>query len=382
VPGIYIHVPFCLTKCIYCDFFSLTDIRLMDAYLHALLKEMALRRDFLDRPPTTFYLGGGTPSLLPLQHLERIVEAADRHFGLAHCTELTLEANPDDLSPLYLRSLRSLPFNRISIGVQSFDDDALRFLRRRHTARQASRAIDQCRRYGFDNLSIDLIYGLPHGLPERWNRTLDHALRLNPPHISAYHLTYEEGTPLCQQLRQGLLPIDEDTSAEHFFLLRRRLIEAGYDHYELSNFAQPRRLARHNTAYWTGEPYIGLGPSAHSFDGTDRGANSPSLTAYLDALDRGTTPFSSEPLSPEERFNDLLITRLRTKWGIRTDEVRRRFGAERALNLRRDADPFIKRGLLDLVEQKTERDDQEQTLRLTPRGMLLCDAILRELIVL
>ncbi|MDR3129611.1 MAG: radical SAM family heme chaperone HemW [Tannerellaceae bacterium] len=368
--GVYVHVPFCLRKCIYCDFFSVPEIGQTTAYVEALRKEMELRRDFLGEEPQTFYIGGGTPSLLPLTLLEGIVEAADRYFDLSHCTEFTLEANPDDLSPEYVRSLRSLPFNRISLGVQSFDDEVLRFLGRRHTARQALRAIDLCRLVGYENLSIDLIYGLP--VAEKEN-SLEAALRLDLPHISAYHLTYEEGTPLYELLQKGLSPIDEEISASQFLYFHQRLSTAGYVHYELSNFAKEGCFSRHNTAYWKGEPYIGLGPSAHSFRGIRREANVRSLPLYLSSLSEGKLPCTVEKLSLTEQFNEYLITRLRTKWGIRMEEVSRLFGERFAESLCQNVKPFIDRGLLV---------GTEDTFHLTVDGMLLCDAILRSLILL
>jgi oxygen-independent coproporphyrinogen-3 oxidase len=331
---------------------------------------MELRQGFLTEAPQTFYVGGGTPSLLPFALLEGIVEAADRYFDLSHCTELTLEANPDDLSPEYLRSLRSLPFNRISLGVQSLDDEVLHFLGRRHTAHQALQAIDLCRLAGYENLSIDLIYGLPVAESES---SLEVALRLDLPHISAYHLTYEEGTPLYELLQKGLSPIDEEVSASQFRYFHQRLSAAGYEHYELSNFAKKGHFSRHNTAYWQGKPYIGLGPSAHSFRGTRREANVRSLSLYLSTLSEGRLPCTVEELSLTEQFNEYLITRLRTKWGIRTEDVSRLFGEAFTENLYLHATPFIDKGLL--VGTK-------DSLRLTIDGMLLCDTILRELILL
>jgi oxygen-independent coproporphyrinogen-3 oxidase len=342
----------------------------MEAYVKALGKEMELRRDYLGKSPQTFYIGGGTPSLLPLALLERVIEAANRYFDLSCCTELTLEANPDDLSPEYMRSLRFLPFNRISLGVQSFDDEALRFLGRRHTARQALQAIDLCRLSGYENLSIDLIYGLPVAEKES---SLEAALHLDLPHISAYHLTYEEGTPLYELLQKGLSPMDEEMSASQFLHFHEQLSAAGYVHYELSNFAKEGCFSRHNTAYWKGEPYIGLGPSAHSFQGIRREANVRSLPLYLSSLSEGKLPCTVETLSLTEQFNEYLITRLRTKWGVRMEEVSRLFGERFAESLCQNARPFIDRGLLV---------NTGKTVRLTVEGMLLCDSILRELILL
>ncbi len=287
--GLYIHIPFCAKRCLYCDFFSNTDMKFKEPYIDAAIREMELRQEYIGGEPLdTTYFGGGTPSQLQQADFERIFEAADRLFGTSSCTEITLEANPDDMTPEYVASLRNLPFNRISMGVQSFKEKDLRFLNRRHNREQALRAVGLCKENGIQNISIDLIYGLPGQTLEEWQENLDDAIRLEIPHISAYHLIYEEGTALYKLMEAGkVTPIEEDLSVTLFSTLINRLTEAGYLHYEISNFGRPGYFSRHNSSYWTGTKYIGIGPSAHSYDGESRQWNISSLPRYLQGIKAG-----------------------------------------------------------------------------------------------
>ena len=252
--GLYIHVPFCARRCVYCDFYSNTDRSLVAPYIEALIREMELREDYLNGEAIeTIYLGGGTPSLLREADLDRLFKAIDRLYGLGDAKEITIEGNPDDLHPDYVAQLKHLPINRISMGIQSFHDDDLRLLNRRHSAQQAIEAVVNCVKAGLENISIDLIYGLPGQTPERWAKNLDTAISLQVPHLSAYHLTYEKGTPLDRMREAGqITPIDEDTSLILFGQLIDQLGKAGYEHYEISNFARPNRYSRHNSSYWQG----------------------------------------------------------------------------------------------------------------------------------
>ena len=286
--GLYIHIPFCAKRCLYCDFFSNTDMKFNEPYIDAAIREMELRQEYIGGEPLdTIYFGGGTPSQLQQADFERIFEAADRLFGTSSCTEITLEANPDDMTPEYVASLRNLPFNRISMGVQSFKEKDLRFLNRRHNREQALRAVGLCKENGIQNISIDLIYGLPGQTLEEWQENLDDAIRLEIPHISAYHLIYEEGTALYKLMEAGkVTPIEEDLSVTLFSTLINRLTEAGYLHYEISNFGRPGYFSRHNSSYWTGTKYIGIGPSAHSYDGESRQWNISSLPRHSRYRDR------------------------------------------------------------------------------------------------
>ena len=370
--SLYIHVPFCATRCVYCDFFSNTDTRYKEPYLRAIEKEMELRGEYIDDDTLeTIYLGGGTPSRLSGNDLERIFNAISRRFSIAEGAEITLEANPDDIRPDYLSALRDLPINRISMGIQSFRPEDLRLLNRRHDREQAIRAVELCQAHGFTNLSIDLIYGLPGQTPEAWEENLRQAIRLGTPHLSAYHLTYEEGTALYKRLQAGQVePVDEEVSVTLFHILTERMAEAGFQHYEISNFARPGFHARHNSAYWTGKPYLGLGPSAHSYNRTSREWNVASLPLYLRGIESGQPATERETLDLSTRYNDFIITGLRTMWGISLDKLRAEFGEALLAYCQKQALPYIQRGLL---RQENDR------LALSQAGILLSDGIMSEL---
>ena len=249
--GIYLHIPFCKTRCIYCDFYSTTRSELKTHYVHTLCRELEMRKEYLKGEPVeTIYFGGGTPSQLEEADFKHIFETIRENYGMEHCREITLEANPDDLSQEYLKMLSSLPFNRISMGIQTFDDTTLQLLKRRHSSQTAVEAVRRCREAGFQNISIDLIYGLPGETKERWVNDLRQAIRLDVEHISAYHLTYEEDTPIYNMLKQHQIEeVDEDSSLQFFTLLIEHLQNAGYEHYEISNFCRPDKYSRHNTSY-------------------------------------------------------------------------------------------------------------------------------------
>lgn len=370
--SLYIHVPFCATRCVYCDFFSNTDTRYKEPYLRAIEKEMELRGEYIDDDTLeTIYLGGGTPSRLSGNDLERIFNAISRRFSIAEGAEITLETNPDDIRPDYLSALRDLPINRISMGIQSFRPEDLRLLNRRHDREQAIRAVELCQAHGFTNLSIDLIYGLPGQTPEAWEENLRQAIRLGTPHLSAYHLTYEEGTALYKRLQAGQVePVDEEVSVTLFHILTERMAEAGFQHYEISNFARPGFHARHNSAYWIGKPYLGLGPSAHSYNRTSREWNVASLPLYLRGIESGQPATERETLDLSTRYNDFIITGLRTMWGISLDKLRTEFGEALLAYCQKQARPYIQRGLL---RQENDR------LALSRAGILLSDGIMSEL---
>ena len=370
--SLYIHVPFCATRCVYCDFFSNTDTRYKEPYLRAIEKEMELRGEYIDDDTLeTIYLGGGTPSRLSGNDLERIFNAISRRFSITEGAEITLEANPDDIRPDYLSALRDLPINRISMGIQSFRPEDLRLLNRRHDREQAIRAVELCQAHGFTNLSIDLIYGLPGQTPEAWEENLRQAIRLGTPHLSAYHLTYEEGTALYKRLQAGQVePVDEEVSVTLFHILTERMAEAGFQHYEISNFARPGFHARHNSAYWIGKPYLGLGPSAHSYNRTSREWNVASLPLYLRGIESGQPATERETLDLSTRYNDFIITGLRTMWGISLDKLRTEVGEALLAYCQKQARPYIQRGLL---RQENDR------LALSQAGILLSDGIMSEL---
>ena len=292
--GLYIHIPFCTKRCLYCDFFSNTEMKYKEPYLSAVIRELELRKDYLEGEPVeTIYFGGGTPSQLQAADFSRIFEAIHRLFDVSPCAEITLEANPDDMTPEYVAGLQTLPFNRVSMGVQSFKEEDLRFLNRRHNREQALLAVDLCKKNGLENISVDLIYGLPGQTLEEWKQNLDTVIRLDIPHISAYHLIYEEGTALYKLKEAGkITPVDEDLSVALFTSLIDQLTANGYLHYEISNFARPGMLSRHNSSYWIGKKYLGIGPSAHSYNGQNRQWNISSLPGYLQAIDKGVPDLS------------------------------------------------------------------------------------------
>lgn len=372
--GLYLHIPFCKRRCLYCDFYSTTMEERKEEYVRALCRELELRKEYLQGEPLeTLYLGGGTPSQLNQQALEQIFETVERVYGLSQCSEITLEANPDDLSEAYVRMLRTLPVNRLSMGVQTFNEEKLRFLHRRHTAAQAIEAVRRCQEAGLTNLSVDLIYGLPGEQPSDWEADLQQAVALQVPHLSAYHLIYEEGTELYRLLEAHRVEeVDEELSVRFFRMLIEQLRAAGYEHYEISNFALPDHYARHNTAYWTGRRYLGAGPSAHSYNGVTRQWNVASLTDYIEALlKEGRVPFELEELDRTTRYNERVITSLRTMWGLNLTQLEQEFGRELVDYCLRNAQPHLQEGLL-----KKEKD----TLKLTAEGIFLSDGIMSDLL--
>lgn len=370
--GIYIHVPFCKTRCAYCDFFSTTLHDMKSRYVDALCQELVMRRNYLhDTPIGTLYFGGGTPSQLSESDFHSIFNQIEKVYGLEACEEITLEANPDDLTDDYVEMLTTLPFNRISMGIQTFHEPTLQLIGRRHTAQEAIEAVHRCQQQGFTNISIDLIYGLPGETLEQWKENLLMAFSLKVQHISAYHLTYEQGTRLWQMLqRKEICEVDEDTSVELFRILCEEMQKAGYEHYEISNFALPGYRSRHNSAYWHEVPYLGCGPGAHSFDGDSREWNVSSLPKYIEALEQGQRNYEQETLDKDTRYNEFIMTRLRTCEGFSLNDLQQRFGQayhDYCLHL---ATPYMRQGLLL---------QKENTLRLSREGIFVSDDIISDL---
>ena len=369
--GIYIHIPFCTQRCIYCDFLSGTNIGLKGRYVDALVREMGLRSGYLGGEAVrTVYFGGGTPSLLSHEDFSCIVEGLAAHWDLSAVEEWTVECNPEDMTREYAEMLCSLPFNRVSIGIQSFDDGELKWLNRRHTAERGAEAVRCAQDAGFGNVSIDLMYALPMQTVESWRRTLDAALSLGVQHISAYSLMFEEGSKIAKLMEAGrIAPMDDDTAADMFSALCGRLDEAGYEQYEISNFARPGYESRHNSAYWDYTPYIGLGAGAYSFDGRRRSNNVAHTLRYCRAIEEGR-PFSEEEaLTRDEQYNEFVFTALRTRKGLNLALVGERFGMEARAYAEARAARFICGGQL-------ERDGD--VLRLTRKGVYVSDMVMSD----
>jgi oxygen-independent coproporphyrinogen III oxidase len=368
---LYLHVPFCKQACHYCDFHFSTNQRNRRAVVEAMAREIDLRHTYLPiRDLQTIYFGGGTPSLLTEAEMACLFETIHRHFTVAPDAEITLEANPDDLADTtYLHWLRRY-VNRLSIGIQTFDEETLRWMNRAHTAAEAKHSVDRARQAGFENLSIDLIYGISATI---WPRDLDTALALNVPHLSAYNLTIEPDTAFGRWLAKGrLAPVDEQLSATQFTELTTRLSQAGYEHYEISNFAHPGRYARHNTAYWQRRPYLGIGPSAHSYNHHSRQHNVSSNALYVKALTAGEVPAEREDLTHADQVNEYLLTGLRTQWGCDLGELDALSGAS-----------FVEQQARALARMQAAGwlVQQENRLLLTPSGKLFADRVASELFV-
>lgn len=372
--GIYLHIPFCKTRCVYCDFYSTTRSKWQKQYIDALCRELELRADYLQNTPVeTVYFGGGTPSQLSREAFRQVFDTLQRIYGPEHCKEITLEANPDDLTPEYITMLREFPFNRISIGIQTFHDDTLRLLHRRHTAEQARKAIANCRCAGFGNISIDLIYGLPGETLQEWQADIRQAIDLDVEHISAYHLIYEEDTALWKMREAHRVEeADEDSSVAFFTTLIEELTQAGYLHYEISNFCRPGRHSLHNSSYWQGTPYLGAGASAHSYDGREhRQWNVADLERYIKGMNTGIPDVETEHLSSTTRYNEFIITSLRTMWGLSLTRLRERFGQTMLDYCLANARPYLSCGKL-LAEG--------DTLRIAPEGIFVSDGIMSDLL--
>lgn len=347
--GLYIHIPFCESKCIYCDFYSMANNNhLIDNYIDALLVEAVERKNELNSETlTTVYLGGGTPSLLSITQLSKLVNGLKKVFDFSAVEEFTIEVNPDDVTPEYIQQAKSLGINRVSMGVQSFSDKDLHFINRRHTAKQATNAIHIIKEAGIDNISIDLIYGIPGQNIEIWKNNVDTAISLSVQHISAYTLMYEEGTRLSVMRSLGkITEVDDDVVAAMYDYLVAQLKSNGYIHYEISNFALPGLHSRHNSIYWNLTPYLGLGVAAHSFDGTVRRYNPSNLKKYLDALGEGNLCVEVENITQAEKYDEYVMLRLRTADGIDADELMHRFGEEYYQFFIDKAKPLVSEGSL------------------------------------
>ena len=368
--GVYIHIPFCKTKCFYCDFYSVANHSQIDLTIDAICREIQLRRDFLLTPPKTLYVGGGTPSLCTPLQLKRLVEQVQSQFQCKYFDEFTVEANPEQLNVEYLKLLKDIGVNRLSIGIQSLSDRILRFINRKHSANQALQSVRLAQQSGFKNISVDVIYAIPGLSLSELDDTLQKICDLNVQHVSAYHLGIESGTVFGRRLSEGTLrEVSESESNEHYNLVCSRLKEVGFEHYEISNFAQSGCRSQHNSSYWNGTPYLGVGPSAHSYDGRNRFWNVANISKYLSTVD-SLEHIEGEILSEKDIYNEYLMTRLRTSEGVDIEEFKCKFGPALFARLSSDLQPSIKIGNIIVVDR---------WLRIPEEKFLISDAIISEL---
>ncbi len=326
--GIYLHIPFCKSKCPYCNFFSVASIKAVEEFLPALKKEISLQQYYLgNQKIETLYFGGGTPSLIKPSAINRILEQIQNSFAVEKTAEITLEANPDDITVASLEAWHNAGINRLSIGVQSFNDADLKYLGRVHSGAQAEKSVQLALEHGFNHLSVDFIYGMPTLSDSAFADNLEKAVSLQIPHISAYALTTEPKTAMDAMIRkQQMQGPDEETAASQFRYLMQYLGSRGYEHYEISNFCLPGKYSRHNSSYWKGDHYLGLGPSAHSFNGISRQWNVNGISRYTSLVNAGESHFETEVLSPSQRYNEYVMVSLRTIWGTSLDHIKQEFG--------------------------------------------------------
>ena len=372
--GIYIHIPFCSKLCSYCDFYHVIATEIKADCIDAITKEISLRKSYLQNEPvSTIYLGGGTPSLLSVKEIETIINRIYKHFSVDKDCEITMEANPDDINAEYLAGLRKININRISLGIQSWRDADLKLMNRRHNVEQARQALSDTIKAGFENISVDLIYGLPEMTLKEWESNLDTTFSYDIQHLSAYHLTFERGTLLHKALEKGTIgEIDEETSAALFNLLIEKANQAGFIQYEISNFGKQGYFSRHNSNYWKQVNYLGVGPSAHSFNGYSRQWNIKAIKRYIDLVNAGEEFFEREELDTRTKFNEYIMTSLRTMWGINLDYIEKTFekeGYDYVVNL---SAKFKEYGLMRM---------EGRSLILTGQGQMISDNIIAELMM-
>ena len=367
--GIYIHIPFCKSKCAYCNFFSVVSEKQRADYLEALKREAVARKDYLGGEEVrTVYFGGGTPSLLEPKEVSEILEVLKCNYKIA-ASEITLEANPDTVSKESILEYKSIGINRLSIGIQSFFDDDLQYLSRKHDSKHAMQVLEWVKEIGFQEVTLDLIYGIPTLTDEKWRRNLEIFFLTGFNHLSAYALTVEEKTALGQRINKGVAaPVDEDAMLRQYEMLVEMTKNQGFEHYEISNFARPGHYSKHNTIYWKGEKYLGLGPSAHSFDGVSRQWNVASVKDYCESYS-----YEREELTLDDRYNEYVMTSLRTCWGCDVEYIRRNFGEKYAKKFEKGVKKYISTG------QMFQKD---QNFILTDSGMLFADGIAAELFII
>ena len=392
--GIYIHIPFCKQACFYCDFHFSTSLKKKDELILALIKELELRKGELQNQTIeTIYFGGGTPSLLTNEELQLLINSVYKNYSVIENPEITLEANPDDLSKNLIIQLSKSPINRLSIGIQSFFEDDLKGMNRAHNAKEAKECLSEATRY-FDNITIDLIYGIPNMSLEKWNKNLKIAFGFKVNHISSYALTVEPKTALDSFIKKGdYPPIDEDLALQHFNHLVEKTKEQGFVHYEISNFGKPNYFSKHNTSYWKGKSYLGIGPSAHSFNKTERSWNVANNSKYIKTIQNNELPNTVETLSKNDQYNEYIMTGLRIIWGVSFDKIENDFGEDYLNHLKKGSKNFIDKGLL-VIEDKVQQSVSfqkttsplspcnEHILKTTQKGKFLVDGIASELFMI
>ena len=372
--GIYLHIPFCKKACHYCDFHFSTSPQYKDQMLNALSQEIDLRKNYLaGETIETIYFGGGTPSLLSADELQILIGAITDLYEVSPTAEITLEANPDDLNPQKVREFRQTLINRFSIGIQSFFEEDLKWMNRAHTAPEAQSSIKRVQDAGFENITADLIYGFPLLSTAKWEHNIQQLIELHIPHISSYSMTVEPATALSSFIKKGeQKPMDEGQSSAQFLILMEQLTEAGFEHYEISNFAKPGLYSKHNSNYWEGVSYLGIGPSAHSFNGESRQWNVSNNSKYIDQIQLKKIPAEMEMLSTENRINEYIMTSLRTSKGMSLQKITERFGSDYANEVRNGLEPFADKNWINL---------KEQIVTLTTDGKLFADHIASELFI-
>ncbi|WP_231459018.1 MULTISPECIES: radical SAM family heme chaperone HemW [unclassified Pedobacter] len=372
--GIYIHIPFCKKACNYCDFHFSTSLKYADEMVESLCKEIKFKKDRINGQVGSIYIGGGTPSILSQAALQKIFDAINQTYSVSADAEITIETNPDDLTAQKLKELKQLPVNRFSVGVQSFFNEDLVWMNRAHNADEAENCIKRSQDAGFENLTLDLIYGFPLLTDDKWEINIQKAIELSVPHVSAYALTVEPRTALAHAIKmKQQSPVNDNQSASQFVILMEKLKNAGFEHYEISNFAKPHAYAIHNTNYWKGVDYIGIGPSAHGFDGRNRYMNPANNALYIERLQSNKLPEVVEELSLNDRFNEYIMTSLRTIWGTDLQKIETDFGKdfleETKHNLRR-------------FENKDWLNIENNTIKLSENGKLFADYIASELFII
>ena len=369
--GIYIHIPFCKQACHYCDFHFSTSLKKKDELIDALIREIELRQyEFKNTTVETIYFGGGTPSLLTSEELKRIIDSVFKNYNVSENPEITLEANPDDLCSEQIINLSNSQINRLSIGIQSFHEKDLKLMNRAHNTQEAKQCLEEATKY-FNNISLDLIYGLPGTTHQEWEQNIDIALAFGIKHISSYALTVEPKTALASFIDKGLInTVDDALIQEQFYILIDKLEANNFVHYELSNFGKEGFFSRNNSAYWQGKHYIGIGPSAHSFNGKQRGWNIRNNTKYIKAIQNNELPIETETLTKTDRYNECVMTGLRTVWGVSIKKIKAEFGTTFETYLLQQAQKHIKEHLLYIEDDK---------LKVTKKGKFLSDGIASDL---